>query len=48
MAADDQVPPDIQTLASVLVTIMAGENDPDLSTLPDELSDPVRELLSQL
>ena len=46
MAADPEAPPAYQELGKVLQSILAGVTDPDLSQLPDEFAEIVREALA--
>ncbi|MFZ5910331.1 MAG: tetratricopeptide repeat protein, partial [Chloroflexota bacterium] len=48
MARDPNAPQEIQAFANVLVRVMAGVRDPDLSSLPDELASAVRGMLGRL
>lgn len=45
MSMDANVPDEIRALGRALNAILSGERDPDLSALPPELADKVRELL---
>jgi len=48
MARDPALPPEIRELGRVLNHILAGERNPDLSSLPPELAAAVREMLARL
>ena len=45
LASNADAPPEIQALAHVLLQLLAGETSPDLSGLPPELVEAVREAL---
>jgi len=45
MATDPRLPPEVRALGRVLLRILAGERHPDLSALPPELAEAVRELV---
>ncbi len=47
MATDKNLPPEVRELATILRKFMAGIKDPDLSTLPEELAEMVREELGE-
>ena len=46
MARDPSLPPELRALGGVLVRLLAGERDPDLSALPPELAAAVRQMLA--
>ena len=48
LASAPQAPDTVRALARVLTRVLAGERDPDLSQLPDDLAGPVRDLLGRL
>ncbi|MEM7133188.1 MAG: tetratricopeptide repeat protein [Chloroflexota bacterium] len=48
MAANAEAPPEYQELAKVLTRVLIGINDPDLSSLPEDLATMVRDMLAQL
>lgn len=47
MIGDSNAPPEVQELAKALRQVMSGINEPDLSNLPEELANLVREELAQ-
>jgi tetratricopeptide (TPR) repeat protein len=48
MARDAKAPKEVQILGDVLVRVMAGVRDPDLTGLPDELASAIRGMLGRL
>ena len=46
MARDPSLPPELRALGGVLVRLLAGERDADLSALPPELAETVRRMLA--
>ena len=47
MAVDSEAPPPLQALAGVMRRVLTGNFDPDLSGLPPELAEVVKQALEE-
>ncbi|MBE0680594.1 MAG: tetratricopeptide repeat protein [Anaerolineales bacterium] len=48
MASDSSAPPEIQAIGKVLAIVLAGDRNPSLNGLPDELASAIRGMLGRL